>query len=86
MLRTLVLGLVDRFTSLGVGAALTWLAATLHVVIDPSSQTGLVVLAIAVLTAVYDLASRFLVKRFPWLGSLLGVTPAALRRKLVRVR
>lgn len=77
MIRNLFTALAERLTSAAVGAALTWLAATLHIVIDPSSQPGLVVLAVAVLTAAYDLAARLVAKRVPALAPFLGVSAAS---------
>lgn len=78
MLRSFLIGLFDRATSLAVGVAVTFLFQTLHVIIDPSSEAGLKVLLLAVATAVYDLGARYLAKklgaRFPWLPGLLGVT------------
>jgi len=74
MLSNFVVSLIRTWTPIGVGLALTWLASTLHVVIAPSSQAGLVALCVAVLSAGYYLLARLLERQFPWLGALLGAT------------
>ncbi|HZE66591.1 MAG TPA: hypothetical protein VE081_08185, partial [Sporichthyaceae bacterium] len=55
------------------GFLLTWLATTLKIVVDPSSQAGLVALCVAALSAGYYALARLLEKRWPALGFLLGV-------------
>jgi hypothetical protein len=77
MIRNLVIAALDRLTSLGVGAALAWLAASLHIVIDSSSAAGVQLLAVAVLAAVYDMLARLLAKRIPVLAPFLGVQVSA---------
>jgi hypothetical protein len=72
MLSNFVLSLVRTWVPIGVGFALTWLASTLKIVVDPSSQAGLVALCVAVLSAGYYFLARLLEKQFPWLGVLLG--------------
>lgn len=70
-----VISLIRTWVPIGVGLLLTWLASSLHVVIDPSSQAGLVALCVAVLSAAYYALVRLLEKQFPWLGVLLGAVP-----------
>lgn len=59
-----------------VGTGLTWLAATLHIVITPGSESALVALATAVITLAYYALVRLLEHLVPQFGVLLGV-PAA---------
>jgi hypothetical protein len=73
MISSFVTSLIRTWVPVGVGMLLTWLASTLHIVIDPSSQAGLVALCVAVLSAGYYLLARLLERQFPWLGVLLGV-------------
>ena len=70
-----VISLIRTWVPIGVGFALTWLASTLHVVIDDHSKAGLVALCVTVLSAGYYFLARLLEKQFPFLGVLLG-TPA----------
>ena len=72
MLSNFVISLIRTYVPIGVGALLAWLASTLGVVIDPSSQPGLVILAVGVLSAAYYWLARLLEKKFPFLGFLLG--------------
>lgn len=78
MIRKWAVAAFDRGTSVAVGFALAFIARTFHVVIDPQSQLGYQVLAVGLLTALYDLAARWAAKRygrkFPWLSGILGVT------------
>lgn len=74
MIGNFLLSLIRTYVPIGVGLALTWLASTLKVVIDPSSQAGLVALCVAALSAGYYLLARLLERQFPWLGALLGST------------
>jgi hypothetical protein len=73
MLSNYVISAIRTYVPLGVGVLLTWLASRLHVVIDPSSQAGLVALCVAVLSATYYALARLLEHRWPMLGVLLGV-------------
>lgn len=68
-----VISQIRTYVPMGVGASLTWLAATLHIVIDPSSESALVTLTGAVLSAAYYLLVRLLEKWQPKLGVFLGV-------------
>lgn len=72
-----VIALVRTWTPIVVGTLLTWLATYLHVVVDPTSQAGLVALAVAVLSAAYYTGVKFLEKKLPWTGWLLGVPATA---------
>jgi hypothetical protein len=72
MLSDRIISAIRTWVPAGVGLLLTWLASTLHVVIDPSSQAGLVALCTAVLTSVYYLAARSLERLWPPFGWLLG--------------
>lgn len=82
MLTNFVIAQIRTYVPIAVGAALAWLASTLHIVIDPASQTGLVVLAVAVLSAAYYALAKVLERWQPWLGVLLGVPAAASYAKL----
>lgn len=68
-----VISQIRTYVPVAVGALLTWLASSLKIVIDPSSQTALVALCTAVLSAVYYLLVRVLEKWQPKLGVFLGV-------------
>lgn len=72
MLSNLVISALRTYVPLAVGLLLTWLASTLHVVIDPSSQAGLVALCVAVLTAAYWTLVRLVEQHFPGAGTFLG--------------
>lgn len=72
MLSNFVTSLIRTYVPIGVGALLAWLATTLGVVIDPSSQAGLVILAVGVLSAAYYWLARILERKWPVLGFLLG--------------
>jgi len=76
MLSNFVVSLIRTYVPLAVGFALTWLASSLKVVVDPSSQAGLVALMVAVLSAAYYFLARLLEKQWPWLGVLLGAVAA----------
>lgn len=64
--------LIRTYVPLAVAALVTWLASSLHIVIDPSSQAGLVALALSVVFAVYYGGVRLLERRWPKFGHLLG--------------
>lgn len=83
MLKNAILTLIAKYDSLAVGAALTWLAVTLHIVVDPQSEGALIALTTVVLTAGYN-GLVVLAKRYaPWLGNVLDLGRAA-RRALAR--
>lgn len=79
-----IISLIRYYVPVGVGLLLTWLASTLHVVVSPSSQAGLVALCVAVLSSVYYTAVRLLEKRWPDLGVLLGVASQPFYPKPVK--
>lgn len=66
------ISLIRTWSAIIIGSLLTWLASTLHIVIDPSSQAGLVALVTAVLSGAYYLVVHVLEQRFPQIGVLLG--------------
>lgn len=72
MISNYVISAIRTYVPIGVGLLLTWLASSLHVVIDPSSQAGLVALCVAVLSTAYYALVRLLEKKWPKLGILLG--------------
>ena len=67
-MNSFIISLIRTYVPVAVGVALTWLASTLHIVIYPSSQAGLVALCVAVLTSAYYLLARFLESKIPALG------------------
>lgn len=71
-MNSFAVSLIRTYTPLLVGMLLTWLASSLHIVIDPSSQAGLVALCVTVLTAAYYLLVRLVERRMPSFGVLLG--------------
>lgn len=73
MLSNFVISQIRTYVPVLVGALLTWLASSLHVVIEPSSQAGLVALCVALLSAGYYALVRLLEHWRPSLGVLLGV-------------
>lgn len=73
MISNTVISLIRTYVPILVGLLLTWLASSLHVVIDPSSQAGLVALCVAVLSAGYYTLVRLLERKWPQVGVLLGV-------------
>lgn len=72
MINSSVLQAIGKFVPIGVGLLLTWLASSLNIVIDPSSQAGLVALCVAVLTAAWYLLVKVIVRYFPWTAVLIG--------------
>lgn len=72
MISNFVTSLIRTYVPIGVGFALTWLASSLRIVVDPSSQAGLVALCVTVLSAGYYFLARVLERKFPFLGVLLG--------------
>lgn len=71
-MNNLVVSLIRTYVPIGVGLLLTWLASSLHIVVDPSSQPGLVALCVTVVSAGYYALARFLEAKVPALGVLLG--------------
>lgn len=76
MLSNLAVSAIRTYVPIGVGLLLTWLASSLHIVIDPSSQAGLVALCAALLSAGYWSLVRLIERLVPAAGVFLGV-PAA---------
>lgn len=72
MISNFVTSLIRTYVPIGVGFVLTWVASSLRIVVDPSSQAGLVALCVAVLSAGYYFLARVLERKFPALGVLLG--------------
>lgn len=72
-MNTYITSLIRTFVPVAVGALLTWLATSLKIVVDPSSQAGLITLCTAALSGLYYLLVRLLESKVPWLGVLLGV-------------
>jgi hypothetical protein len=72
MLSNTAISAIRTYVPIGVGLLLTWLASTLKVVIDPSSQAGLVAAATTLLIALYWALARLLEKLNPAFGWLLG--------------
>jgi len=72
MISNFAISIIRTYVPIGIGLVLTWVASSLRIVIDPSSQAGLVALCVAVLSAGYYFLARLLEKQFPWLGVLLG--------------
>jgi hypothetical protein len=68
-----VISFIRTWVPIVIGALLTWLAVTLKIVVDPSSQAGLVALCVAVLSGAYYALVRLLEKQWPQLGLFLGV-------------
>lgn len=73
MISNFVISNIRTYVPIGVGLLLTWLASSLHVVIDPSSQAGLVALCVAVLSGAYYTLARLIERKWPQTGVLLGV-------------
>lgn len=63
--------LIRTWVPVGVGAAVTWLAATLGIVLDDETSKGLLVVSTAVVIAVYYAAARLVEKRYPGFGRVL---------------
>jgi hypothetical protein len=66
-----VTSLIRTYVPIGVGAVLTWLATTLHVIVPDDASAGLTLFIGAVLTAVYYLLARAVEKAWPGLGKVL---------------
>lgn len=63
--------LIRTWVPVMVGAAITWLAMTLGVVLDDGTSTSLIVATTALATAVYYAAARAVEARWPQVGRLL---------------
>lgn len=72
-MNSFVISLIRTNVPIGVGSLLAWLASTLHVVIDPQSQTVFVVLTVSVASSGWYALARLLEHLWPPLGVLLGV-------------
>lgn len=64
--------LIRTWIPIAVGAALTWAAANLDVVIDEESSRAAIGLCVSILTGAYYAIVRALEQRFPQVGWLLG--------------
>lgn len=67
-----IVSLIRTYVPIGVGAFIAWLL-TLGIQLDPEAEAGLVVGLTGVVIAAYYGAVRWLEKRWPWIGVLLGV-------------
>lgn len=67
-----IVALIRTWTPMAVGAGLAWLATLLGIVIDEETAATVGALAATILGAVYYAAVRFLERRFPMAGWLLG--------------
>ena len=63
---------IRTYVPIAVGLATTWAASSLHIVIGPSSQAGLVAITVTAVSASYYALVRLLEKRWPRLSVLLG--------------
>ena len=81
MLTPYILSFIRTSAPVAVGALLTWLAATLGVVVGDGTQAPLVALCVAVLSAAYYAIARLLEKKFPWASVLLGTPPVSVNYK-----
>lgn len=72
-LSSLVISGIRTGVPIIIGTLLTWLASTLKIVVEPSSQAGLVALCVATLSAAWYALARLLEKKWPAAGWLLGV-------------
>jgi hypothetical protein len=66
-----LVSLIRTYVPLAVGAALTWLAANLGVVIDKDTGALAVAAAVGIVTAVYYALARAIEGRWPQLGHVL---------------
>jgi len=71
-----ITSLIRTQVPIAVGALLAWLTLKTGIVVDESSQAGLVQAFTAILTGLYYLVIRWLETRFPQIGWLLGVPKA----------
>jgi len=76
MIRDYLIGHVRTYVPIAVGGIATWLAAHYGIVIDDSTQTGFVVVATGLTSAVYYGLVRALAQKWPSVGVLLGVNQA----------
>jgi len=67
-----ILSIIRTWVPVGVGAALTWLAANLGIVLDDDMSSTAAVVATALVVAAYYALVRALESRWPWFGVLLG--------------
>lgn len=63
-----------------VGLLVTWLASSLHVVVGPSSQAGLVALTYGAVSGVYYALARYVEAKWPAVGKYLLGAPSDLPR------
>lgn len=67
-----VISLIRTYVPIGVGAFLSYLL-TFGIDIDAEARTGLVTFLTAVTQGLYYLVARWLEKKWPQLGVLLGI-------------
>lgn len=63
--------LIRTWVPVAVGAVVTWLAATLGIVLDDDTSKGLLVVATGVVIAVYYAVARLVERQWPGLGKVL---------------
>lgn len=68
----IITSLVRTWMPIAVGAAATWLATTVDVVLGPDATQAAVVFMTALVSGLYYALARFLEAKFPWAGILLG--------------
>lgn len=76
MLSKIVISAIGKYVPVAVGFLLTWLAATLHIVVTPSSEAALAALCVAVLTAAFYALVKLVERVWPWTAVLIGDRPA----------
>jgi hypothetical protein len=70
-----IISLIRTWVPVAVGSLVAWLIS-IGIELDPEAETGLVVGLTGVVIAAYYGIVRWLERRWPWIGVLLGV-PAA---------
>jgi hypothetical protein len=79
MLDTWFIGVIRTAVPVAIGAVLTYVFRTLHVVIDDQTSAGLTIAVVGILTAVYYAVLHALEAQFPAVGRwllALGLTAA----------
>ncbi len=72
-LRNYITSLVRTWVPVGVGVALSWLAAKYGIVVDDATKAQGMMFFTAFVTGIYYAAVRWLESKFPKLGWLLGL-------------
>jgi hypothetical protein len=67
-----IVALIRTWTPMAVGTALAWLAVHLGIVVDEQTSTTVAMLAVTILSAAYYAVARWLERRWPAFGRLLG--------------